>query len=168
MELRCKNINRREVVYSNVGHSRRIDSIDLVARIRIVVPTSSQVIKDNLFYILEDDNKIVSQKFNIFNFSFITLWEHNWGQLKAGAILGVIDKDLARELFIYNGNKVSVLTCIDVESICYQFLNFEANVWSTIVFNTMNLIRVGDYSAQTKVSIVSSILSVKKYGSFRN
>ena len=52
----------------------------------------------------------MSQKLDVFNFSLISIGEHNWRQLETTIVFNIVDKDLVRDLIIDYSNQMSVLT----------------------------------------------------------
>ena len=117
MELWGKDVDGWKVFHSNISHHDWIDSIDLVARVRVVVSASSQVVYYDFFDILENNYEIMSQKLDVFNFSLISIGEHNWRQLETTIVFNIVDKDLVGELIIDYSNQMSVLTWVNMESV---------------------------------------------------
>ena len=81
MELWGKDVDGWKLFHSNIIHRGCIDSIDLVARVRVVVSASSQVVYYDFFGILENNYEVMSQKLDVFYFSLLSIGENNWRQL---------------------------------------------------------------------------------------
>lgn len=142
MVLWCYNINGWKVVDSKIGHDGWVDPVYFVARVGIEISTSGQIINHDFFDIPQDYDQIVSQKLDVLNFSFILAWEDDGRQLETGIILNIINKHFIRELLVNDCNKVSELWPINMESVSYQLLDLEVNVWSMSIFEAVHLFSI--------------------------